>query len=179
MNQIDSIQQYIESLKESAFVFKAEKKGCVFARIGNEGEKIVTYVSSGDIETINTIKKDIDGNLGIVAIRADQNGKKITDTKGHENVYIIERTVFNERYAEPEKLSCKESFFKPKGYIQSFIQINEDICFDASWGEKQYLHKGGFLNVTELNDIYGIEYKEFIESYSFIDMNDYNRIMNF
>ena len=61
---IESIKEYVQNLKTP--IVKAEKSGCILARIGVEGEKIETFVEIWTLETVNTVKNDEEGNLGIV-----------------------------------------------------------------------------------------------------------------
>lgn len=62
-----------------------------------------------------------------------------------------------------------EGIFKPKGGPQLFMQIQDNISIIASWGEEQNLEAGAFMNVTNPNDLYGIAYNEFQQTYAWTD----------
>ena len=55
---------------------------------------------------------------------------------------------------------------KPKDKPIIALKINENICFDAPWDEKMHIKKDGYLNITEPNSIYGIQNKEFQNTYA-------------
>ncbi len=169
---IEDLKGYVEKLKSTNPILKAEKTGCVVARIGQEGEHIDTYVSNGTLETSDVVKRDPDGNLGIVVTMADLSGNKIIDTFGRTNTYITKRDTFNKKYKDAAEVTENEQFFKPTGGVQEFVQINEDIEITAPWGEVQNLKKGSFLNVTNEKDIYGIAYEEFMKTYGFVNTKD-------
>ena len=171
---IENVKEYVENLKKKTPIVKAEKSGCILARIGVEGEKIETFVENGTLETVNTVKKDQNGYLDIVVTMATLDGDAVTDKNGHTNTYIIPRATFEKKYQNSDNISMDEKFFKPTGGVQEFVRIDEDIEIMASWGEVQNLKKGSFLNITNPNDIYGIAFEEFIKTYSFVDENKDN-----
>ena len=166
---IENIKEYIENLKTKMPIVKAEKSGCILARIGQEGEQIKTFVSNGTLETVNRVKKNDKGKLDIVVTMASLNGEPVIDNNGHTNTYIIPRETFDKKYKNSENVGINEKFFKPTWGVQDFIQINEDIEIMASWGEIQKLKKGSYLNITNEKDIYGIALEEFNQTYSFAD----------
>lgn len=49
-----------------------------------------------------------------------------------------------------------DGWYKPTGGVQKFLELTEDTTFICSWGEEQHIKAGGFVNVTDLSDIYGI-----------------------
>lgn len=71
---------------------------------------------------------------------------------------------FNERY---EIIS--PGVAKSRGTPQYFIRIKENIKLETSWGELQFLKAGSALNVSNLNDIYGINKEEFEDTYRKLD----------
>ena len=56
------------------------------------------------------------------------------------------------------------------GEMQKFVVVQEDIIITpTNWGGyKQTICKGGVLNVTDFNDIYGITNTAFEKTYSVI-----------
>ena len=58
---------------------------------------------------------------------------------------------------------------KPTGGVQKFLELDEDTKFICSWDEEQFIAKGGFVNVSDLSDIYGIARGEFFDTYKECD----------
>ena len=166
MKTIDNIREYADGLRKKKTVSHAVKTGCILARIGRTGEEVTTYVSGGITETINHVRLDGNGRPDIVATMADASGDRITDRYGRTNTIIIPRETFDRKYINADRVSGEEQLFRPAGAVQEFIQIDEDITFTAPWGEAQYLQAGSFLNITDPEDIYGIAYEEFMQTYS-------------
>lgn len=46
------------------------------------------------------------------------------------------------------------------------MQIDDDISFIAPWGEMMNIAAGGYIVLSECENIYGIQGKEFAELYS-------------
>lgn len=112
-------------------------------------------------EVVETILKD--------GMREAKNiakaGDFIVTNPGGEK-YIVTGDKFAKKYEAA--LDLGEGWFKPKGTPQKFVQINQDMVVMASWGERQVLKKGAYLNVTDLNDIYGVAADEFRGTYKTI-----------
>ena len=124
-----------------------------FARIQAEkakgGEAIETILADGTKETTNVANP----------------GDWIVTNPGGER-YIVPAEKFVKKYEPAVELG--EGWFKPTGGNQSFIQIDADMDILASWGEVQHLKKGAYLNVTNLNDIYGVAEQEFHDTYKLV-----------
>ena len=121
-----------------------------FARVQAEqakgGEEIVTKLADGLTETRNVAKP----------------GDWIVKNPGGER-YIVPGDKFAKKYEAAADLG--EGWFKPTGKPQQFRQIKQDMVITASWGEKQVLRKGSFINVTDMNDLYGVAEKEFNDTF--------------
>ena len=124
-----------------------------FARVQAQqakgGEEIVTILADGTRETTNVAKA----------------GDFIITNPGGEQ-YIVDAQKFAKRYEAAMDLGA--GWYKPKGAPQKFVKIDQDMIIVASWGEKQVLKKGAYLNVTNLNDIYGVAADEFRGTYKTI-----------
>ena len=90
----------------------------------------------------------------------------MTNPSGEQ--YLLKDSTFKKKY---EVLDEFNSIYKPKGGVQIFIQIPDNISFTAPWGEEMNIEKGGYLNITDKNDIYGVQEKEFKETYAECDAN--------
>lgn len=143
-------KQYVQDLiaagaKPAVFTKSAKVK----ARKGTVGEKIVTKMANGLVETTNAVKNDGDWI--------------ITNPTGEE--YIIKKETFEAKY---NLTPNEKGEYMPKPSPQKFLRINEDISFTASWGEKMNIAAGGYLNVSgiESGDVYGIQKDEFNKTYA-------------
>lgn len=125
-----------------------------FARIqavqATGGEAVETILADGTKETSNTANA----------------GDWIVTNPGGEK-YIVDGIKFGKKYEACPELG--EGWFKPKGGVQKFLELKEDTSFICSWGEEQFIAAGGFVNVSDLADIYGIARKEFFDTYQEVD----------
>ena len=151
--KIESIKEYLtEGFKNGRFQSKTyQKSGEITARIGKIGEEIVTIMANGLEETKNVVTADENGNSGWV----------VTNSTGEK--YIVSDSVFRNKY---EKIKGTEDRFKPVWNPITATQINENISFNAPWGETQNLIAGGYLVFNKgFDDVYGIQQEEFDETY--------------
>ena len=141
----------VESLIANGAVVKNYAK---FARVqaieAVGGEVIETILADGTKETSNTANA----------------GDWIVTNPGGEK-YIVPAAKFPKKYeAAPE---IGDGWFKPTGGVQKFLELDEDTKFICSWDEEQFIAKGGFVNVSDLSDIYGIARDEFFDTYKECD----------
>ena len=155
--KIDNIQKYVYDLLEKGAEPKWYKK---YARV--EAERGVPG------QPIETIMKD--GHLEVSAVvKADENGEAdwiVTNPSGEK--YAVPHAKFSKRYELEVGADGKHA---PKGDPIEAIQISEEITFDVPWGKNGALvpmtiKAGGFLNITNLDDVYGIQEEEFYETYA-------------
>lgn len=152
--KIENIKRYLaEGLKNGKLQSRTYQKfGEITARRGVVGEQIVTIMSSDGLkETKNTVVADEEGNPGWV----------VTNTTNEQ--YIVKDSTFKSKY---EKIDGTENKYKPIWNPITAVQIDENICFVAPWGEIQNLLAGGYLVFNEdFDDIYGVQEEEFIKTY--------------
>ncbi len=151
--EIENIKKYVEKIvKEKGIIpSKYVKATTIKAVQGVVGEKISTIMSNGLHETDNIVTLDENtGNPGWI----------VTNATGEK--YIISDSVFCSKY---EPIVGSNDTFKPKGKPILAIQINENISFTAPWGETQNIASGGYLVISNMNDIYGIQEEEFNKTY--------------
>lgn len=122
----------------------------VQARPAITGEVIITILANGKKETSN----------------AANEGDWIVTNPGGEQ-YIVAADKFPKKYEAAPEIGA--DWYKPTGGVQKFIQLCEDVVFICSWGEEQSIDAGGFINVTDLNDIYGVAEQEFNDTYKECD----------
>lgn len=169
--RVDDISVYVqELLDKGAVILKAEKFGRILARKGQPGEKIITW--SVDAEGQPLMEKEavvgVDAETGkadMVVIKADENGTALTDKNGNINEWIITDKVFTKKYEEDTK---RPGLYKPVGGVQKFVKLTESIVLQQ-WGSEMNIDAGGYVNITNPSDIYGISGRDFQETYKIID----------
>ena len=92
------------------------------------------------------------------------------DSNGHINEWIIDDTTFKKKY---EIDSENPNLCKPKGGLQVFVQIPDNIILNQ-WGADMQIAAGGYINITNVNDMYGISQRDFEDTYKFIDTTPKN-----
>lgn len=75
----------------------------------------------------------------------------------------MDKETLDKKYNTAE--ITEDGFVKPNGGPQHFIQVDKDVIIHASWGEDQNIPAGGYLNITDENNIYGIEKDLFDKTY--------------
>lgn len=162
------IRSYAESLSKSNGYVKvaATKHGCVAARhvLDPNGEDLTTYVQDGTVETINHANC---GDWILTAVDPDT-GKPVLDAAGRTNTWAVPDETFKKKY-DTSRFD-KNGNFSPKGGTQTFARLPEDVSFSAPWGEQQNVKAGGYINITDPEDIYGIARDEFYQTYDVRDV---------
>lgn len=170
-NKVDA-KEYAQNiiLKQGVKPKAAQKFSRIVARPGIVGERITTYTKTGLVETVNEVKLDPQTNKPGWVVAKVIDGEVAIDEYGHKNEWIISDSTFSKKYdIDPED----NGLYKPKGDAQLFIQINENITFPSPWGGDMNIKAGGYLNVTNMNKVYGVAEEEFKETYKFIE-EEYN-----
>jgi hypothetical protein len=148
------ISKYMkEKIENGELIVKvASKSARVYARVGIVGEKIITTLKDGLVETINVVKADEETNNPDWVV-CNPDGER----------YIVTDVVFNKKY---ELDAINPKMYKPKGGPVNVAQIYENIQFLAPWGEIMKIRTGGFIVINSETDIYGIQEQEFNNTYS-------------
>jgi hypothetical protein len=144
-------KDFVKGIKEfEPFHYEPQyyaKSARISARPGKVGEEITTVMKDGHKETTNTVKNEGD------MVATNPNGEQ----------YIIDAKTFAKKYEidphNPER-------YRPVGGAQEFMTLGGNVMFKAPWGEQMMIKKGGVLNVTNMDDIYGIQQQEFQETYA-------------
>ena len=151
--KIDNIKEYVnEIISDPTRVIHAKKTQCVLARRGIIGETVNSY-TNGILETTNKVGFGKDGEIDWVLTKLDNK-----DTS-----WVVSNDFFINNYDLKN-----DNVYIPKGTINTFIKVDENISFYAPWGEEMFLIKGGFLKITNLNDITGIQENDFFDTYTIL-----------
>ena len=147
--------------------FEAEKFAKIYARVGKVGEKIISW--SVDKEGNVVLEKeavvsvsDETGRPGWVATKLDDDLNFVIDNNNHLNQWIIDDKTFMEKY-EADTING-EGFYKPTGGIQLFVRISENITV-FQWGSDMTVAAGGYINITNPDDMYAISQRDFDDTY--------------
>lgn len=151
--QIERIKEYVEEKLSTGELepqtYKSSKT--VEARQGALGERVVTVLSNGLEETVNTVKADpVTGEAGWI----------VKNPTGEE--YIVEDSVFREKY---DAIDGEDGKYRAKGKPVTAARLTESIAFTAPWGEEMRIKAGGYLIISNPADIYGIAEDEFRKTY--------------
>lgn len=162
---VQNTKAYVEKKQKTNKIVLAEKNGLVQVKEAVNGQPLEVWTKNGKLETTEIQKE---GQM--ILTRVDKRGIPILDAFGHTNSWAVDKETFQRKY-EPAN---KDGIAKPKGETQSFMQIDEDIIIFVPWGKdgafiKQSIEAGGFLNITNTDDIYGIAEAEFKETYVIVE----------
>ncbi len=168
-----NILEYVkEGLKKGTLVpRKAEKFARIAARPGVEGEKVTSWSVDQDgnpiVEKVAYVSLDEKTKKpGWVATKLGDDLQPVVDKNGHKNQWIIGDEKFQKKY-ELDRTG-EYTIFRPTGGVQIFVQITEDIIVQQ-WGEEMKIAKGGYINITNVNDMYAISKRDFDDTYRFVD----------
>lgn len=156
---------------------KAEKYKKIMAHQGKVGDVVISWSvdSNGNEikEKIAHVKLDKNTNQpGWIVVKLDSNDEVLIDSNGHINSWIIDDSTFKEKY---EKDLEEDDIYKPVSKSQTFVQIDEDIILNQ-WGMEMKIAKGGYINITDVDNMYGISKRDFDDTYKFSDEIKYNKV---
>lgn len=162
------IQEYVKQGLETGTLlpFTAEKFARIIARPGMIGEEVISWSvdkNGNEVkEKVATVKLDEKTNQpGWVVTKVDENGVAIIDRNCHPNQLIIEDSKFRQKY---EVDPVYPWLFKPTGGVQTFVELPQGITLEQ-WGEVMAIDAGGFINITNANDMYGVSKRDFEDTY--------------
>lgn len=169
------VNEYVKEGLDTGFLspIRAEKFARVIARQGIVGEKVISWSIDGNGNEIKE-KEDVIGidkttnSIDWIVTKVDENGNIIIDNNNHLNQWIITAPVFRKKYEIDLE---NPSLFKPKGGIQIFVQIPHNIILNQ-WGQDMKIACGGFINITNSDDMYGISERDFFDTYKFVEEKD-------
>lgn len=144
-----------------------QRTGAVLIRNGVPGERLTAYAGYGGTESSVTQVKEGD----FVLTKTDASGRPVLDKHGHTDIWAAPEQVVRRKYDVPEGAIADGMVVRAKkGQPQTFIEADRNIAVMTDRGPDgqktpQNIRKGGMLNITDLNDIYGVGKKEFSELY--------------
>ena len=139
-------KEYIQGKAVELFI----KATPVKARKAFEGEAVVAMVK--DKET-GALMPEHDPHIAV-------EGDWVVKNKGGE-IYLVSNEEFHRIYGPSEKEGERIPEAKPR----KCVRVAENICFEAPWGGEMRIQEGGYLNIDNMDGIYGINPEEFKETH--------------
>lgn len=165
--KVDVLKYVKEGLESGILVpFEAVKFARLLARQGILGEKVTTMSVDANgnpiVEKVDFVTIDQEtGELDMVVTKASEDGSAIIDENGNKNEWIIKYQKFCDKYVE---VVGREGFYQPKGGPQIFVKIPDNIILNQ-WGSDMKIAAGGYINITNVDDFYGISGRDFVDTY--------------
>lgn len=154
--------------------FYARKFGKVLARRGKIGEEISTYTDDGLLEKVNNVEIDPDTGLpNWVLMKANEYGYPVVDEYGHVNEWIKDDSDFHDEYDPDSEI---DGLFISVDGAQLFVPVLNDIILVQD-GEEMFVKAGGYLNITNLNNIYGISERDFKDTYRIVSIENMKKVV--
>ena len=172
--KVDVLTYVKNGLESGTLVpIQAEKFARIMARPGTIGEEVISWSvdSAGNEikEKVDTVSLDEDtNNPGWIVTKTDENGNIILDSNGHSNEWIISDSTFQKKY---EIDGDNPTLFKPKGGVQTFVQIPDNIILNQ-WGSDMMIAAGGYINITNIDDMQGISKRDFEDTYKVVNADE-------
>ena len=146
---------------------QAKKFAKIIAKQGKIGEKVISWsvdLHGNEIqEKVAQVQEDEQTKQpGWIATKVDEAGNIIIDKNNHPNQWIIGDSTFRRKYEiDPENIGL----FRPKDDPQLFVQISENIILNSNLK----IAAGGYINITNVDNMYGISQRDFEDTYRFIN----------
>lgn len=169
------VKEYVqELLTKGVEPIQAEKAGRIHARVGIVGEEIISWSEDENKnpiqERVDTVKIDPEtGKPGHVVTKLGDDGLPIIDSNGHTNTWIIGDKKFTDKYQVDPTMG--DDIYMSSAGIQIFLPILDDVIIEQ-WGKKEQIAAGGYINVTDPDDMYGIQARDFDDTYVIVNAED-------
>jgi hypothetical protein len=167
--QIEDLKAYVrQMISNGSRIVIGEKMARIAARTGIPGEEIASWsvdaAGKPILEKVTMVSVDESGTPDWVVAKIDEQGREIIDANGHTNKWVIDAATFSRKY---EGVSELPGVYKPVGGPQKFVRLREGIHI-VQWGEEWYVDAGGYINITNPDDMYVIAGRDFDDTYRLI-----------
>ena len=110
------------------------------------------------------VSTDASGHPDWIATKADASGSPVADCHAHLNQWIIGDSTFRRKYTA---IPGHPDLYKPIGGPQHFVLLSEAIHI-VQWREEWNVDAGGYINITDPEDLYVISGRDFSDTYQVI-----------
>lgn len=164
--KIDDIENYLDSTPYNAQM-RAERNGYATGHPAEPGEKVSVMTPDGQKEVQETAKP---GDW--VITRAYKDGTSYVDKNGNTDTQLINEETLAKKYIGWLEQGENVWMFESDSQYQDFMRVSENVALSVP-GENgapvtQYIKEGGWLNITDMNNVYGIAEQEFAETYDIV-----------
>ena len=167
--KVDVLQYVKEGIESGKMIPReAVKFARIIARQGKVGETVISWSADSEgrevKEKVDQVTLDSETKQpGWIVTKLDEDGNVVIDNNNHLNQWIMDDSKFKKKYEiDPEN----PSLFKPVGGPQLFVRILENIIL-FQWGKEESIAAGGYINITNPDDMYGISERDFFDTYRF------------
>lgn len=130
--------------------FLAQKTAQVKAELVGAGTEVITLVQGEDGKLLHEATKTAGADGGYV----------VTNPTGEQ--YLVDVKKFESVYQETDVAGI----YAPVPDPRKVVPVEQNVSFEAPWGGPMRIQEGGVLVHGGPNDIYGINPKEYKETYS-------------
>ena len=168
--------KYVRHLQQRrATEITAEKIACLLARKSIPGQEITVWTEDG----CEAVEIGQSGFWTTISVTPEK--KPILNSAGKMNIWQQSDENLRKKY-DVENME-EDGFVRPKGGPQRFIRVDEDIALMKPWGKNgelvpQFICAGGWLNITDISNVYGIGAKEFEKTYRPYGISDGFKTIN-
>ncbi len=172
--KVDTRQYVEEGLADGSLEpFEAVKHARITATQGEIGQEVISWSvdENGNPiqEKVATVSADEEtSEPGWVVTKATPDGAPIIDENGNPNQWIISDAKFRKKYeADPDH----PGVFKPVGGPQIFVRTSEALTI-SQWGEEMNMPAGSYINITNPEDMYAVNPRDFEDTYTPTDSSE-------
>lgn len=162
VNTIDYVKEGL--LKGTLVPFLAKEDKKVIAFRGKKGERVVTWTTDENdnpiIEKIDKVIFDKEtGKTSYILIKVNEDNVPLIDKHGNLNKWVVDDSVFVDSYE-----LIQDNIYKTKGKIKTFVKVTENLIIEQN-NEEMKISEGGYINITDVQDMYAISKRDFESSY--------------
>lgn len=165
--EVENLQGYVqELLNNGSQIVVGEKTARIAARPGiPDKERIISWSVDRNgkpvLEKEAVVSVDESGVPDWVVTKIDEQNQEIVDANGHLNQWIISNVNFRKKY---EAVSEIPGVYKSVDGPQKFLYLQEGIHV-VQWGGEWNVDAGGYINITNPDDLYVIAGRDFNDTY--------------
>ena len=156
VNTVDYIRE------NNLTVVKAQKFGTISVERDCDGKRVESWSEDSKGRPIlEKVSRVSEGQC--ILTKTDDFGVPIIDAHGHKNQWIADESVIEKKYDE-----VGNGIYKAKAGAVQLFAITEEPLILTQWGEEMKMPMGSYINITDPNDMYGVNPRDFNDTYRVI-----------